>query len=74
MEKKLQILIVVSALQAASLLWLCLQTSTVLPSLPALAHAADAQQVALVEHRLSRYQPLPVTIRNDDAIRVRCID
>jgi hypothetical protein len=71
METKLRILVAVSAVQALALLWLCVQRPAPFPSA---AHAADAQSVSLVDHRLSRYSPLPVMIRNDDAIRVRCVD
>jgi len=41
---------------------------------PSPACAGDAQEVQIVDQRLSRYNPLPVTIRNDDAIRVKCVD
>jgi hypothetical protein len=70
MEKKLTILIFISAVQTLGLLWLCLQS---FPSVPSVAYAGDAQQVTLVEHRLSRYAPLPVVIRNDDPVRVHCV-
>lgn len=71
MEKHVRLLVVLSAVQVASLLWLCAQSAA---RFPAVAHAGDTQAVSLVDHRLSRYQPLPVTVRNDDAIRVKCVD
>lgn len=71
MEAKLRILIAVSAVQALALIWLCAERP--LP-FPAPAHAGDTQAVSVVDHRISRNSPVPVTIRNDDAIRVRCVD
>lgn len=71
MEKKVNVLIAIAALQAICLSWLALQE---LGPVPPHAYAGDAQEVELVDHRVSRYNPLPVTIRNDDAIRVKCVD
>jgi len=71
MEKKLNVLIAIATLQA--ICFGCLSLRTLGP-LPSPAHAADAQAVELVDQRLSRYNPLPVIIRNDDAIRVKCVD
>jgi hypothetical protein len=71
MEKKVNVLIAIAALQAICLSWLALRE---LGPVPPLVYAGDAQEVELVDHRVSRYNPLPVTIRNDDAIRVKCVD
>ena len=71
MERKLDVLIAIAALQAACLTWIALGT---FGSVPTPAHAGDAQEVQIVDQRLSRYNPLPVAIRNDDAIRVKCVD
>jgi hypothetical protein len=71
MEKKVNVLIAIAAVQALCLTWLCLRS---LGPLPSPAFAGDAQEVQIVDHRISRYNPLPVTIRNDDAIRVKCVD
>ena len=71
MENKLNVLIAIAAPQALCLSWLCLRS---LGPRPPPAFAGDAQEVQIVDHRISRYNPLPVTIRNDDAIRVKCVD
>jgi hypothetical protein len=71
METKVNTLIAIAALQALCLASLCLRPFV---SPPSPAYAGDAQEVQIVDQRLSRYNPLPVTIRNDDAIRVKCID
>jgi hypothetical protein len=71
METKINILITIAVVQATCLACLCLRS---LGPLPSPAYAADAQEIRIVDQRLSRYNPLPVTIRNDDAIRVKCVD
>jgi len=71
MDTKVNVLIAIAVLQALCLAWMCLHP---LGSPPSPAYAGDAQEVQIVDQRLSRYNPLPVTIRNDDAIRVKCVD
>jgi len=71
MERKLNVLIAIAAVQALSLLWLCAQW---LGPAPSPAYAGEGQDVVITGHRVSRYDPLPVTIRNDDVVRVKCVD
>jgi hypothetical protein len=71
MENKMNALIAVAIVQALSLLWLAWQR---LPEAPRSAYAAEAQEVVVTGHRISRYEPVPVQVKNDDAIKVRCVD